>query len=100
MNSYIFLFNFKKSHIYIDVHALGYPIFNWRANFVAILALAVISFLGTLFFIEETLPKEKRRQFRLSIIISDYIKLLQSFEFIAYSTDKHFSFYMCSSLCR
>ncbi len=59
---------------------------GWRANFIAILFLAVISALGTWLFIGETLPKEKRRIFKPGTIIKDYIRILQNLEFMAYST--------------
>jgi MFS transporter, DHA1 family, multidrug resistance protein len=56
-------------------------VFNWRANFVVILMLATISFLGTLFFIVETLPKQNRKAFKLNgieTIISRLSKALNS----------------------
>ncbi len=67
-------------------------IFNWRANFIVILALATVSFLGTLLFIEETLPKNKRRSFHLAAIGKDYIKLLKSFKFMCYGLIVNFPF--------
>lgn len=60
-------------------------IFDWRANFVVILGLAVISFLGTLLFLEETLPKNKRRTFNLPAISKAYITLSKSLKFICYT---------------
>lgn len=66
--------------------------FDWRANFVTILILSLISFLGTLFFIGETLSKEKRKSFHLFGIIKDYIKLSKSFKFMCYTLIVNFPF--------
>jgi DHA1 family bicyclomycin/chloramphenicol resistance-like MFS transporter len=60
-------------------------VFNWRANFIAILALAIISFIGTWMFIEETLPESKRKPFHLVAVSKDYLKLSKSFEFMCYT---------------
>jgi DHA1 family bicyclomycin/chloramphenicol resistance-like MFS transporter len=49
--------------------------FNWRANFIVILGLALISFVGTLLFIEETLPSIKRKSFNILSICKDYAKI-------------------------
>ena len=35
-------------------------LWGWRANFLVILALAVVTFVGTWFFVEETLPTAQR----------------------------------------
>ena len=59
-------------------------IFNWRANFVVILALAIITFIGTYLFIEETLPQNKRKPFSLPAIGKDYVKLSKSMKYICY----------------
>lgn len=67
-------------------------IFNWRANFVVILALAIVSFLGTLLFIEETLAKEKRKAFQLMSIFKDYARVSKSFKFISYILVANFPF--------
>lgn len=67
-------------------------IFNWRANFIVILILAVISFLGTLFFISETLPEQKRKVFLFKSIVLDYLKLLKSFKFMCYTLIVNFPF--------
>lgn len=67
-------------------------IFNWRANFVVILILAIISFLGTLFFIVETHPKQKRKTFSLKAIITDYLTLTKSLSFMCYTLIGNFPF--------
>lgn len=67
-------------------------LFNWRANFVVILILTLISFFGTLFFIEETLPKQKRKPFKIQGIIFDYVTLLTSFRFMCYTLIVNFPF--------
>ncbi len=66
--------------------------FNWRANFIVILILALVSFLGTLFFIEETLPLNKRKPFRPAAIGKGYLKLSKSFEFMCYTFIVNFPF--------
>jgi DHA1 family bicyclomycin/chloramphenicol resistance-like MFS transporter len=67
-------------------------IFNWRANFIIILLLGVISFLGTVLFVEETLPQQKRKLFNFSIILRDYIRLAKSFKFMCYVLIVNFPF--------
>ncbi len=60
-------------------------LFDWRANFTVIFGLATISFLGSLLFLEETLPQNKRRVFNISSIGKDYFKLSKSIKFLTYS---------------
>lgn len=67
-------------------------IFNWRANFIVILILTLISFFGTLFFIVETLPQKNRKPFKIKGIVSDYITLSQSFRFMCYTLIVNFPF--------
>jgi DHA1 family bicyclomycin/chloramphenicol resistance-like MFS transporter len=67
-------------------------IFNWRANFIVILALALLSFVGTLLFVEETLPGNKRKKFNLFGIGKDYLQLSTSFRFLTYTLIANFSF--------
>jgi DHA1 family bicyclomycin/chloramphenicol resistance-like MFS transporter len=59
--------------------------FHWRLNFMVITFLVGLSFLGSLFFIEETLVPQKRKQFNLGSIAKDYIVLAKSFKFMGYS---------------
>ena len=66
--------------------------FSWRANFVIILILAIVSFLGTFLFIGETLPLNKRRKFNLLAICKDYIKLCESFKYMGYTLITNFPF--------
>ena len=58
--------------------------YGWRLNFVVIMILAILSFLGTYLFIEETLPQEKRRPINVKQILQNYFKLLSSFTFLGY----------------
>ncbi len=67
-------------------------IFNWRANFIVILILTLISFFGTLFFIVETLPQPKRKPFKIKGILSDYVTLSKSFKFMCYTLIVNFPF--------
>jgi DHA1 family bicyclomycin/chloramphenicol resistance-like MFS transporter len=60
-------------------------IFSWRANFIVILILAIVSFVGTLLFIEETLPSAQRKKFSPKAIFADYLKLFSSFKFLTYA---------------
>ncbi|MDP1614589.1 MAG: MFS transporter, partial [Methylococcales bacterium] len=57
-------------------------VFNWRTNFFVILGLAVVSFLGTGMFIEETLPQEKRKAFQGATICKNYLRLSKSLPFM------------------
>lgn len=67
-------------------------IFNWRANFIVILALGMVSFVGSLLFIEETLQRQKRKPFDFIIIIKDYFRLSKSFKFMCYTLIVNFPF--------
>ncbi len=59
--------------------------FHWRLNFVVITILVFLSLVGTWFFIDESLPKEKRTKLNLTGIIKDYWTLLSSFKFMGYT---------------
>lgn len=59
--------------------------FHWRLNFVVIAILVFLSLIGTWFFIEESLPKDRRTKLNLLGILKDYGKLLSSFKFMGYS---------------
>ena len=67
-------------------------VFNWRANFVVILVLAIVSFVGAFMFIEETLVVNKRRQFSVLAILKDYTKLSKSFAFLGFTLIVNFPF--------
>ncbi len=67
-------------------------IFNWRANFIVILLLTLVSFLGTLLFIEETLPEKNRKLFSIKTILFDYVTLIKSFKFLCYTLIVNFPF--------
>jgi DHA1 family bicyclomycin/chloramphenicol resistance-like MFS transporter len=66
--------------------------FDWRANFVAILILGIISFAAILLIIEETLQEDKRKKFNIKEILKNYVRVLKSFPFIMYSIMAIFSF--------
>ena len=67
-------------------------IFNWRANFIVILILASVLFMGTFLFVEETLSESKRKTFHPFAAFRNYVKLLKSFEFICYTLIVNFPF--------
>jgi DHA1 family bicyclomycin/chloramphenicol resistance-like MFS transporter len=56
--------------------------FGWRSSFLFILALAILSWIGITFFLPETLPREKRRAFRIQSVIADYISLIKNRNFL------------------
>ena len=59
--------------------------FDWRANFIIILGLGVASFLGVVFFLDETLPEDKRIKLKFGTIFKNYFKISRSFPFVIYS---------------
>ena len=59
--------------------------FGWKINFVVILLLALISFLGSLSFIEESLPVTNRKKFNLKNSVKEYGQILKSIRFISYT---------------
>jgi DHA1 family bicyclomycin/chloramphenicol resistance-like MFS transporter len=59
--------------------------FHWRLNFVIIAILVFLSLIGTWFFIDESLPKERRTKFNLIAILKDYGSLLSNFKFMGYT---------------
>jgi MFS transporter, DHA1 family, multidrug resistance protein len=59
-------------------------VYNWRANFIVIFLLALTSFLGALFFTNETLPVAKRKPLSLVSTLKDYMQVCTSYEFIIY----------------
>lgn len=66
--------------------------FNWRANFIIILILGSILFIGTLLFVEETLPQNKRKKLCPMGILRNYGKLFKSLEFMSYTLIVNFPF--------
>lgn len=58
---------------------------GWKANFVVISAVAGIAWLGTVLFIQESLPIEKRNPLKVLSILKDYWTLATSFKFVGYS---------------
>ncbi len=59
--------------------------YGWRSNFVVVLILTIICFVGATLFFDETLPQEKRKAFRLNLVLKDYRTLLGSPLFMGYS---------------
>lgn len=59
--------------------------YHWRANFVVIAVLALLSYLGTLFYIDESLQETDRKKFNFMGIMKDYLTLFSSFKFIGYT---------------
>jgi len=59
--------------------------FHWRLNFVVIAVVVLLSLVGTFFFIEESLPEQKRKKFDMTAILKDYIALASSFKFVGYT---------------
>lgn len=57
--------------------------FGWKSNFIFIAILATISFVGSLLFITETLPKKDRTPFLISSTIKNYGSVLTSFPYMA-----------------
>lgn len=57
---------------------------HWRVNFVIIFALAFISFVGSIFFLQETLDSTKRSKIHIYTICNDYKKLVSSFDYLVY----------------
>ncbi|RYE05822.1 MAG: MFS transporter [Rickettsiaceae bacterium] len=60
-------------------------LYNWRANFIVIIVLSLVTFVGACLFIEETLLEYDKKIFSLKSIISSYIRLLSNTKFLAYS---------------
>ncbi|MCS5709908.1 MFS transporter [Candidatus Berkiella aquae] len=58
---------------------------GWRVNFYLIAALVTLVFFAYLFYIKETLPKEKRTPLRVSTICRNYASLLSNFPFVAHN---------------
>jgi MFS transporter, DHA1 family, multidrug resistance protein len=55
--------------------------FGFRSNFLAIGVFVLISFFVSLFFLKETLPKEKRTQLQLKTTVRDFKSALTSLPF-------------------
>ena len=58
--------------------------FGWRANFIVVMLLSIISFFGFLLLIEESLKLNLKRKLNLISITKDYAKVLSSLTFICY----------------
>lgn len=67
-------------------------VFHWRVNFIVICVLATLSLLGTLLFIDESLPERNRKQFNLMAILKDYSIVIRNFKFIGYCVISLFPF--------
>jgi len=60
-------------------------VYHWKANFILIFSLSLVSFFGIYLFIRESLPKARRADFNLSSIFANYWKLFNSLNFICYT---------------
>ena len=58
--------------------------FGWRANFIVVMLLSIISFFGFFLLIEESLKLNLKRKLNLISITKDYAKVLSSLTFICY----------------
>lgn len=58
--------------------------FDWRANFIVVMFLSVISFIGFLLLIEESLDPKLKRKFKLGSVLKDYYKVFSSASFVCY----------------
>lgn len=67
-------------------------VFGWRANFIAVMLLSIIAFIGFLLFLEESLDSKQERQFNLRSIIKDYGVVLKNSTFICYCLISCFPF--------
>ena len=58
--------------------------FDWRANFICIMILSIMAFLGFLLTVKESLASNLRRPLNLKAIFKDYITVLSSLKFNTY----------------
>ncbi|PHM63674.1 Bcr/CflA family multidrug efflux MFS transporter [Xenorhabdus ishibashii] len=66
--------------------------FNWHAIFWSIALVAVITVALVVFFIEETLPKEKRQKFHLKTTVRQFVMLFRQRQVLCYILASGFSF--------
>lgn len=66
--------------------------FSWHAIFWTIMIAALIAALLVLFFIRETLPKERRQPFRLRIMLGQFVSLFRQKRVLCYMVASGFSF--------
>ena len=66
--------------------------FSWHAIFWTIMIAALIAALLVLFFIRETLPKERRQPFRLRIMLGQFVTLFRQKRVLCYMGASGFSF--------
>ena len=66
--------------------------FSWHAIFWTIMIAALIAALLVLFFIRETLPKERRQPFRLRIMLGQVVTLFRQKRVLCYMVASGFSF--------
>jgi DHA1 family bicyclomycin/chloramphenicol resistance-like MFS transporter len=59
--------------------------YGWRANFILIAVLAIVTVICTATLIKETLPVEKRNQFKPRQVFKDYVAILGNFPYMAHS---------------
>lgn len=56
--------------------------FGWQSTFLVIAILTTVSWLGNIFFIDETLPTEKRSTLSVPTILKNYGTVLSSFPYM------------------
>jgi DHA1 family bicyclomycin/chloramphenicol resistance-like MFS transporter len=56
--------------------------FGWRANFIVVLVLAIITSLATIIYLEESLPAEKRVPIRFKLLARNYVTILKNKNFV------------------
>ena len=66
--------------------------FSWHAIFWTIMIAALIAALLVLFFIRETLPKDRRQPFRLRIMLGQFVTLFRQKRVLCYMVASGFSF--------
>ncbi|HCM63673.1 MAG TPA: Bcr/CflA family drug resistance efflux transporter [Morganella sp. (in: Bacteria)] len=66
--------------------------FSWHAIFWTIMVAALIAALLVLFFIRETLPKERRQPFRMRTMLGQFVVLFRQKQVLCYMVASGFSF--------
>ncbi|OBU07709.1 Bcr/CflA family multidrug efflux MFS transporter [Morganella psychrotolerans] len=66
--------------------------FSWHAIFWTIMVAALIAAILVLFFIRETLPKERRQPFRMRTMLGQFVVLFRQKQVLCYMVASGFSF--------
>lgn len=59
--------------------------FHWRGNFILITVLVGLCLIGSILFIDESLPVQNRKKFQALSIAKDYFTLICNFKFVGYN---------------